>query len=926
MRISGLLVILLLLSGCAASPPSPKRNQFGDTLSQIGTRPVVIVHDREEKEPILKAIARYRGFLEKALPGAMEIEVARRRIADLYLLAGDALIARGDDTDKGHQYYLKAAQTYAKLIKAASPGNHADLDELLYFQAQSYAGAADEQSMALSLGELTRLFPASRFAGEARFRLGEFAFSQSSYEEAADEFQAALASPKTRRFERQARFKLAWARYKQTRFQAAADQFAKLIKDRLDTLSQQGQTLATTATTERVLIEDSLRGLLLAMERLGGIDAVDPIIKILTERHADHVYRILADRARDKGDIATSIEILSRYDKRYPYTLPAARFLLRIHDMERGLKIPARAWATLARFGDEFGSESPYWQHHSPRTSPWLASRLREILPRLARHAHAETHEEGRPTGQAFASAAKWYQSFLELFPDDPGAPDIRYLLAELFYQSGQFIKASEQYEAFSLQYPGHAKAAEAAYAAILARRRASGNNPSANDMERQIMRFIARYPGHSEAARLVLKMSQDLFDEGAFSKALPLADRVLNLKPVPQRALLRNAWLIKGEIAFREKRFKAAELAFGHVLEISGPNEDQIRERLAANIYQQGKAAQGQGNDAQAIQDFLRAGDILRDSKIGITALLDASSLMIKDAAWQDAVETLHKLQERDLSPRQQTAIQERLATALVKSGNKAAAADAFSRISEDTSLASEVRAEALKKSATLHDETGHFDRAISEYRRYISRYPESADTAQRFRKRLADIYGQRQEYHLRRYWLKRLIKADRKLPPPHQIAARASLELADFLAKRYHEIPLTIPLKDSMRRKRAAMEGAIDAYGQAAEYAFEDVTTAATHHLGALFNDLSIALLASPKPSGLSADDLDDYNALLEEQAFPIEEQAIELYEDNVKRIRQGIYDTWVRASITALENLFPARYKRQEIHESFIPPESH
>ena len=52
-----------------------------------------------------------------------------------------------------------------------------------------------------------------------------------------------------------------------------------------------------------------------------------------------------------------------------------------------------------------------------------------------------------------------------------------------------------------------------------------------------------------------------------------------------------------------------------------------------------------------------------------------------------------------------------------------------------------------------------------------------------------------------------------------------------------------------------------------------------------------------------------------MLEEQAFPFEEKAIELFEANARRAADGVYDEWVRRSFDALATLKPARYAKAE-----------
>jgi len=64
-----------------------------------------------------------------------------------------------------------------------------------------------------------------------------------------------------------------------------------------------------------------------------------------------------------------------------------------------------------------------------------------------------------------------------------------------------------------------------------------------------------------------------------------------------------------------------------------------------------------------------------------------------------------------------------------------------------------------------------------------------------------------------------------------------------------------------------------------------------------------------------------LEQYNVLLEEQAYPFEEKAIEIHEINTRRVNKGIYDQWVKNSFAALSKLRPVRYAKNEKGEGVI-----
>ena len=138
--------------------------------------------------------------------------------------------------------------------------------------------------------------------------------------------------------------------------------------------------------------------------------------------------------------------------------------------------------------------------------------------------------------------------------------------------------------------------------------------------------------------------------------------------------------------------------------------------------------------------------------------------------------------------------------------------------------------------------------------------------------------------------------------------LAALATLELTSAERDAFRSIALVAPLKQSLASKKAAMERALAGYQSAAGYAVTEVTTAATFEMGELYRTLAADLMKSERPANLDAEELEQYDLLLEEQAFPFEEKAIELHETNARRAVTGIYDRWVQSSFGALARLRP------------------
>jgi hypothetical protein len=99
-------------------------------------------------------------------------------------------------------------------------------------------------------------------------------------------------------------------------------------------------------------------------------------------------------------------------------------------------------------------------------------------------------------------------------------------------------------------------------------------------------------------------------------------------------------------------------------------------------------------------------------------------------------------------------------------------------------------------------------------------------------------------------------------------------------------------------------------------------DVSTAATFHTAALYQDFGKSMLNSQRPKALKKKlEIEQYNLMLEDQAQPFEDKAIALHEVNARRSAQGLYDDWVKKSFDALKQMKPGRYARAERAEGVV-----
>jgi hypothetical protein len=175
------------------------------------------------------------------------------------------------------------------------------------------------------------------------------------------------------------------------------------------------------------------------------------------------------------------------------------------------------------------------------------------------------------------------------------------------------------------------------------------------------------------------------------------------------------------------------------------------------------------------------------------------------------------------------------------------------------------------------------------------------------------------------RRRWLEEKIALVAKQAAPTDrmrfAAAEAQTVLAADARLHFEALLLDPPLDKSLVRKRDALNQAVAAYQKAASYDVQQFATQSTYWIAQIYADLSKSLLKSARPSGLSELELEQYEVLLEEQAYPFEEQAIQIHEVNLRRSWEGVFDDWVHKSFAALREMMPGRFDKREVQVAYV-----
>ena len=902
------------------------------TLRVLAGRTVAVEKDTllvaASEEQAIEAYTKFLAITAQA-PKAPQRAEAMRRIGDLEMERAE--IRSAADPAASAPDYRAAVGRYQEFLKTypKDPAN----DRVLYQLGRAYEQGGDLDAALKTLDRLVADYPATAHRDEAQFRRGELLFTARDYAGAEKAYATVLVAGESNPFHDRALYMQGWSMFKQGRLDDGLKSFFGVLDLKVGGREGEGgiDTLKGLSRADRELVEDTFRVASISLANLQGAESIPAYVDSPLRRGYEfRVYEQLGelyirqDRTKDAADT------FGLFARRNPLHAQAPQLQARVIDIyEHGgfanLALEAKKdYVAAYGAGGEFKSANPAgWQRAQPLVKTHLAE--------LARHHHAAA-QKSRASAD-YQEAVKWYRAFLASFPNDADAAQSNFLLAELLFEDGRFAEASREYERASYGYPTHAKSADAGYAALLAyaQQQKKATPAELPALQRtsvdSALRFSAAYAADPRAGPVLADAADRLYGLRD-AQAATVARRVLELQPPAGDAQRRVAWTVLAHTAFESTDFAAAETDYAEVLRLV-PEKDAARgdlvERQAAAIYKQGEKARAAGQEREAVGHFVRVGTVAPQSGVRANAQYDAAASLIALKDWDAAARTLEDFRQRYPNHPLQGEVGGKLALAYIEKGQWSGAAAEFERVAathKDPTVAND----ALWQAAEFHEKAGARAAAAKDYERWLARMPQPLAPAVEARFRLARIAKQdgnaTREFALQ----KDIFQADQnggaaRTDRTRFLGATAALALAEPVAEAYRKVALTEPLKRQLALKKARMEEALKAYAVASDYGVADVTTAATYRTAVVYRDFGKALMVSERPKKLSKVELEQYNVLLEEQAFPFEEKAAELHEINARRAAAGIYDEWVKNSFVALRELRPVRYGKSERSDAAV-----
>jgi TolA-binding protein len=778
----------------------------------------------------------------------------------------------------------------------------------------------------LMLKQLVAQYPDSRHRLEAQFRRGEILFVMRDYRGAESAYKAVVDSGDESSFFQQSLYKLGWCYFKQGLFTRGLDAFTALLDRKLPGVTGSGERLTGLARAEREMVEDTLRVMSLSFAYEQGARTVADYFDQHGARHyEDVIYDRLGELYLDKERYTDAAETFQSFVTNNPFHRQAPAFQMRVIDTYQAGKFPTLVLQGKKDFVNRYHLQGEYWMHHDMADAGQVLGFLKVTMTDLSRHYHAQAQRTRKP--EDYAEVAHWYRSWLGSFGDDPKAADMNFLLAELLEESGNYREASREFVQTAYDYGQHDKAAEAGYASVLAygreeaRLRASEQASWHRESIENSLRFAASFRLHPQALAVMTRSAEQLLAINENARAIQVAQGVIDEQGATNEQQ-RVSWTVQAHAWFDLEDFLRAELAYQQVLALTASDSKDrsvYTERLAASIYKQGEAAQAADETRVAVGHFQRVRSATPTASIVATAEYDAAAGLMRMNEFSAAATALEQFRDAFPDDPRQAEVTRRLAAAYLGGARPLQAAQEFERIGR-TSGEAKLRRDALWQAAELYARHGHSAQATAVSIYYIEQFPQPLANAVEARQRVAMYYKSSGDKLQWQHWLSAIITADAQAGPDRSdrtryLAAQARLSLAGIEDAEYRAVALRQPLNKTLATKKHLLQSTLVQYERAAAYDVAEITSAAAYHTAQLYTHLVEALMASDRPTDLGAEALEEYNILLEDLAYPFEEQAIALHETNVARLESGLYDAWIEKSLQGLARLVPAKYARQE-----------
>ena len=874
-------------------------------------------------------------------------EQIERRISGVHMLEGNNEQS-SENTAPKQGYYRNAIASYRDILEKYP--NSPDNVEVLYQLAKAYDMEGQTQNALQMLERLVDRHPYYPNMAEVYFRIGDIYFNSARYHKAELAYFQTTQRQQAK-LNNNAHYMLAWSFYKQGIYQKSLHHFALV----LDQLLMAKSPVEKLNNVEKSLVSDTLHSMSLALINLGGAEAIQDIALLDNKTYVWQLYRELAQFYLEKSLYNDSASTYASYIKRYPNDAYSNQFHQDLIQVYVKGAFPKLVLEEKENYSNLYGPSSQYFSQHQDQQANIL-KQLQGYYIELASHYHSlgqqalnkakkqpkEDHlfELGE---KSLSQATGFYGLYLTHFNSQKDSEEIRFKKAEAHFENAQFALAAHDYSIVGYnKKSAYTLANKAAYANIVAHQKHLDTLQEGEEMTAwrtetltSLLKFASTFHDDERSVSVLTNASQTLFALNEYDQAIKIATELVNKAGSKNQQLKKTAYGIIAQSYFKKANYRLAQsnyIAQRKLTENNSAEYKDISQQLAAATYKQAELWQSEtwlpeGTESltkaqrteKAIATLLSLKQLAPKTNIRIIAQYDASSLMLGDKQWDNALVELKDLKATYPKHKLAAEFPRKIAFAYENKKDWPQALIAYQYLMNNDP-SEEVRQEALFIAAGLAEKTDDLEQAIKYYRDYAHKYEKPFDNRMEARFHLASLYEKQKDHGRQLFWLRRVIDGDAKggaerTERSQWLGAWANAKYGDYFASEFYRRSLRAPIDKSIARKNGYLTDAKARYTMAADYGMLEFVSMANVKMADLYEKFSQELLAAPIPKEASEEEKALYTQIFSQQAAPFTELAQTIHHNNIELGWQGHFNSWIENSFNAMRRLSPERFDKTE-----------
>lgn len=778
-------------------------------------------------------------------------------------------------------------------------------DLVLYQLANAYAISGKDSKKVEVLEDLVDKYPSSKYFVESMFRLGESYLSKSQFVDAELALTSVIIEDNKGKYKTNALFKRAWSKYKQLRYEEA-------ILDYNELLAQFSSGKSANRSDQEFL--NNVYRVYSACISYIGIDTAMASLKewLPNDDIRYHLYDHLAkfmieqDRYLDAASVYAGFLNTEQSPKRNQILVSLSSLWKAYPEKEYSIQMLEQI---ESKYGISAGKDI-----NDDKAVATLAANLIYI----AEYYHS-LYQKSNAGKKLYASKSVAAYEKLSRFYNINDKDKYLFQYAELLQDLKQYKQSISTYHsAFKISRSDKQKQI-ITYALLTLSNKLYFNKRIDSHQYKSLNAKYMQYVSSKQLNGLLTSFAEFLYNDRNYTEAVSYIEenreRISGKYSDKTKYILASSYFEIGEYAASETTYNSIN---------KKKNFRELNKRLALAVFRQAEGLKDKYLYDASVKKYDQISRMKLDNSIELQAQIDVSAIYMLLSNWDNAIKRLSAIQKKYPANKYSKDITQKLSVAYLNNNQDKLAALEFEKIYKFTNN-DKLKRSALWQAAELYETGGDYWRSVKAYKTYIKIYKSPMSLYFEAMNKLIDLYSKLKQYNKREYWLRAIVKQINELHDKTDrmkyLASNSSIIIAREDYRKFDRVKLTVPLKISLTKKKKVLKSTVSSFQKVNQYKMFEHVSESIYWLAETYYNFSRSLLNSERPKNLSSLELEQYDILLEDQAIPFEDQAIRYYLQNTAATKAGKYGKWVAKSYDRLAKIYPSKFNRVEIVDSFV-----